>query len=1419
MKKNILHIALAWILLLACFAANAKESSNMPKNQNSQTTANKTDAGDCVASTDEFDIQINNVRAMLLGGGDLWWNFSSPEYEVPKGNGTNPLCSIFAGAIWISGLDAGGNLKLAGQTYRQGGNDYWPGPVTNGSVDAATCSNYDHHFSVLGADIASAQAAFAAKGTGTTLADIPNDVQAWPAVGNPYLSTNPALVGKTYNITAPLAPFWDANNDGVYDPVQGDYPSIPCNGKPGTAYADQMVFWVFNDIGNIHTQTNGQAIGVQVNALAFAFQTTDDINNMTFYNYQIINQSTNSLFQTYISQWVDPDNGCYDNDRVGCDTTRNLGFCYNGSTPDPNCANEFGYGSDLPTVGVSFFEGPLNDSGQQIGMSSFVYFTNGAVAAQTDPSTAPQYRNYQTGFWADGTPFTAGGTGYGGTVKTGFIFPGNPSDPTGWSECTADNGNFADGDRRFVESSGPFTMKPGISEYVTVGVPWVRPAGNGVGLCPNTNLTIGPVADKGQALFNTCFKLIDGPDAPTLQIRELSNQLIINLVNLPGSNNVGESYNQVDGTTAQAVHQYLNGNGDSTYKFQGYELYQVANANVGPGNLTDPTQAYLIAVVDIKDSITQIVNFIRDPTLGLYVPTLEVTGTNTGVVNSFNITTDNFAVGAVNQLANNQTYYYTAIAYAYNNFIPYNPNVVYDPANPGQPSQAGQLNPYLQGRNNFKIYSAIPHLVTPRDNGTTVNATWGQGVVVQRIEGGGNGGNNVQLNATSLSQILNSSNGFADTLNYLIGSDPLSFQVTDPIALKEADFELQFVDSPQNPIGATTRWFLHDMTNNDTVWSDRTLDRPYQQQIMLNSSNDMIDYGFSITLGTPPAVYTIPGNYPALSGNPPNRHTYNLGQSSLVYQDSTQPWLSFLPSSGSNNVTDWIRCGSNLAPQTLGGGSGGGTAPANPLYDVFDANWYYVGNGAPPTSDAIGSGLIFTDSNCVYNQILGGTWGPYCLTPNYSNSTAAVPYVYGPGFKWLYYGGSGSGNGGYAPPQNNLDQLASVDIVITPDKTQWSHCIVFETGEDETTNAGSDIYTRSTKINSVLGGENAGALKGQIRMAYSKDWNNASARDFLTTNQQDTGRSWFPGYAINVETGQRLNIAFGESSNLADQNGRDMFWNPTANLYDPITFPFSVIQQIPYFGGKQFIYVMSTPYDEGAAAQQLLLRTYDSIIYNKNIGNVVPKSVAPLYRQLMWTSIPYLTQGYNFVSDGTTNPPYIPYEEITVHLRIETPFQRLGTIASTGTDSLPRYAFSTKGLGITQNQPRLASSALDLIKIVPNPYLAYSSYETGANSVDIKITNLPNVCTVTIYSLNGTIIRVLNQSLGIDPSTNTAVETSSGNDINSVNVINTLDWDMKNTAGIPVASGIYLFHIEAPGIGQKTLKWFGVQRPADITDF
>ena len=118
-----------------------------------------------------------------------------------------------------------------------------------------------------------------------------------------------------------LAPFVDVNNDGEYN--EGDYPGYDLEGTADcktddVLFGDQTLWWVFNDNGNIHTETGSEsAIGLEIQAQAFGFSTNDEINDMTFYSYKIMNRSTESLNRTYFGQWVDPDLGNYQDDYVG----------------------------------------------------------------------------------------------------------------------------------------------------------------------------------------------------------------------------------------------------------------------------------------------------------------------------------------------------------------------------------------------------------------------------------------------------------------------------------------------------------------------------------------------------------------------------------------------------------------------------------------------------------------------------------------------------------------------------------------------------------------------------------------------------------------------------------------------------------------------------------------------------------------------------------------------------------------------------------------------------------------------------------------------------------------------------------------------------------------------------------------------
>lgn len=93
----------------------------------------------------------------------------------------------------------------------------------------------------------------------------------------------------------------------------------------------------------------------------------------------------------------------------------------------------------------------------------------------------------------------------------------------------------------------------------------------------------------------------------------------------------------------------------------------------------------------------------------------------------------------------------------------------------------------------------------------------------------------------------------------------------------------------------------------------------------------------------------------------------------------------------------------------------------------------------------------------------------------------------------------------------------------------------------------------------------------------------------------------------------------------------------------------------------------------------------------------------------------------------------------------------------------------------------LQKSKLDRIRVVPNPYYAHSAYELSSLNRIIKFMNMPEQATVRIYNLAGDIVRTLHK-------------TDAASSI--------LEWDLLTDNRLPVASGVYVYHVEVPGAGQ-----------------
>ena len=1452
MKTIIRLLTVAFLIASVTEVRAEKVQMNGPQTRNlKQTTAG------CTPSSTFAWLNINNARVRVNAGGDMWWDLpggSGAKYYIPA-NGS--ATSLYAGSLWIAGMDINNQLKCAAIRFRQVGNDFWTGPLTidgTASIDAATCMEYDKMYSITRAEVDDyLQHCDPVTGVPESGYEIPANILNWPAHGDPSR-------GMSYY----LAPFYDnpgpdgSMADGIYDPSQGDYPYYDITNElchtqtptmeemyagtvHGSILADQVIkgdqtfWWVFNDKGNSHTETGGSAIGMEIRAQAFAFSTNDEINNMTFYSYEIINRSTYTLTNTYFSPWTDVDLGYSKDDYVGCDVSRGLGYGYNGSPVDGSGQTE-AYGANPPAVGVDFFQGPYLDpdgldnpkydslgvqicdesingvnfgngiiDDERFGMRRFLYFNNSQSNVYGDPDVAAEYYLLLRGIWKNGAKMEYGGLavpGGAGVVGpacdfmfpydsdkcnwgTGGVNPGGGFNQNGfyWSEETAINGtpNPTD-DRRFLQSAGPFTLRAGAVNYITFGVPWARAT---TGKAWASVELLRKVDDKCQAMFDNCFKVLDGPSAPDLTIRELDKKLIIYLSNASNSNNRFEDYAEVDPNIPDSI--VVGGKtvaSDKYFRFEGYKVYQLANQEVSVDQLDDESKARLIFQCDVKNSVGRIINFKFNEDLGFGVPTLMVDGGDNGISHTFVVTQDQFTTGNDPSLVNHKTYYFMAIAYAYNNYMTYDPETT---------EGEGQKEPYLAGRKNIQLYTAVPHKIV---NGTILHSSYGDQPVVSRWTGIGNGGNRLEMSEKDIKTLLNrpiasSSNRFGDPdypviyhPTYKKGFGPVDVKIIDPLNVKPTDYAIWFdqfrkvtIEHVTGDVAVTGdkadmkafKWTLKDLKTGEEEESDTTTE--------LSNEKLFIKRGISVNvqqcweIGPYSVGTTGNDNKTVFAVLSPNN---GIITSSVTYADSSNRWLGGIRDSDAvpSNPLNWIRAGKYVDQDV----------PANNDYNMAASK----GTSKP------------YDPNENFEKIADGTWAPYLLTNPTKNSGANNP---GPNF-----------DGGNCRIDSIFKKIGSIDIVLTADKSKWTRCPVYEMCMDANLSENHANPFGLRKAPSIDKDGNP----------YKPTYNEALGQS-ASDNPDDANyispvsMGWFPGYAIDIETGARLNIAYGEDSFYPDLNGRDMMFNPPAiteysaaggsQTIDPVIF--DQINGTPVFGGKHYVYIFPMNKGDVLEDQNFLCPAYDGgkYLYERlAAAEALIPGDGEVYKivywgQPMWVGMPMAIEGKKWLPKN--NP-------VKISVRIKKPYkQGYGTMKlQVASEELvdnvnhkgysPYYTFTTKGYNPELHNADKGESDLDLINVVPNPYYAFSTYEPNALTHKVKIVNLPDECVVTIYSVNGTKIRQFKKD----------------------SQVTSIEWDLTNHANTPIASGIYIIHVkDYTNGGEQTVKFYCAMRQVDLNTF
>jgi hypothetical protein len=151
----------------------------------------------------------------------------------------------------------------------------------------------------------------------------------------------------------------------------------------------------------------------------------------------------------------------------------------------------------------------------------------------------------------------------------------------------------------------------------------------------------------------------------------------------------------------------------------------------------------------------------------------------------------------------------------------------------------------------------------------------------------------------------------------------------------------------------------------------------------------------------------------------------------------------------------------------------------------------------------------------------------------------------------------------------------------------------------------------------------------------------------------------------------------------------------------------------------------------------------------------------------------YTWQFTLYYKDGTIRNPQ---NGDTVFIVLNKPFLSFDT-----------YRFKMKGMDASAEK---AKANLDMIRVVPNPYVGaakwepHNTYSSGRGPREIHFINLPAACTIRIFNVSGAMVKKIDHVSSL---------------INGTEI-----WNVLSDENFEIAYGIYVYHIDAPGIGQKT---------------
>jgi hypothetical protein len=473
-------------------------------------------AQECDGPTAIGEFGANQIH-VRLGHGGSFWNANQDGWGMwlPEQVGGNLL---YTAGLIIGGISPDQQLKLAGAGYDGNGTDFYAGPLsTDGTATSSleNCLNWDRFFVIYEQHVQRHKEYFDCMNNPDCDLEelfpvgyiIPESFLEYPAHGDNAL-----------NQDFYLAPFYDYNSDGTYDPSVGDAPYFIsvyggddcCNSLKGHVCA----FWIANDTGGPHLYSNSEPIGLEIQHMTYAYSASNYLGRSLFHQEMIINRGTQTLMDTHVGHFLDFDLGSPNDDLFGSDSTRQAVYVYNGDNYDEPSFEASSFESRIPAGAWVQLGGPWEDPDNEDGDNDGIIDNETVPMSHvigTDVNVFPNFTvpanfyNYLRSYLSNGAHYTEN------NEAKDFQWEAPIEEP----EIFGDIPPF---DVKMIASSGAFTLEPGDSHCLNHAFTYHRPQEDAPATASLAFL--GPQVDSLHVDFDACFPCI--PPAVNIQVEEIS---------------------------------------------------------------------------------------------------------------------------------------------------------------------------------------------------------------------------------------------------------------------------------------------------------------------------------------------------------------------------------------------------------------------------------------------------------------------------------------------------------------------------------------------------------------------------------------------------------------------------------------------------------------------------------------------------------------------------------------------------------------------------------------------------------------------------------------------------------------------------------------------------------------------------------